>query len=38
MAKKKSDIGKLTQRLMKEEKIENVIDLQSMLKEMLKEG
>lgn len=38
MGKKTSEIGKLTQRLMKEEKIENVLDLQSMLKEMLKEG
>lgn len=38
MPKRKSEISKLTQELMKKNGISNALDLQGMLKEMLKEG
>lgn len=38
MTRKKTDIAKLTEELMASEQIEGVADLQSVLKEMLKQG
>lgn len=38
MSKKNSEIAKLTRKLMEEQEVEGVADLQSILKEMLKQG
>ncbi|MBF7097782.1 hypothetical protein [Alkalibacter mobilis] len=38
MKRKSSEIAKLTKQLMEENEIDGVVDLQSMLKEMLKQG
>ena len=38
MSRKKTEIAKLTEAIMKNQNIEDVVDLQSVLKQMLKEG